>query len=407
MSLTESEERELKQFLTKARSRHGELNVEIDASKSFEENKNAIKQAIAEKNEKKKSKILKKSTKVGDIERQALEEEEKKIRKQIMEDFNRTIDRIKSNSSPQVDRYFSPLKELIKIVAKQDLNGLIVYGEAGLGKTYVCLKTLGELGLKAGDDFSYVSGHITPIELHNHLYKFRNKISVIDDVEGILNDPKVLSILKSALWSSFDKRYVSWNSQTHFLNAPKEFEFRGKVFLLMNRIPPRNEVLNSLLSRVLTYNLKFDHRTRLEVMYEISKLFNLDLEVVDYLRSRYTPAFENFNFRTLLQLNAVRRYYDQNPPSNGVDWKTITDELIRQSTNPTANEVWRLINSEKSVAEQVREFEDITGYSRRTFFRVKTRLLEQLGAKVPSKRDTNRILEERQREAVAVVEGNK
>jgi len=391
------EEKLLKALVLKAKEKYG-VELKLDMSKTLEENKAIIREAIL-----KKKKTEEKAKKQVRKARPSLwEEEEKRIRKQMMEDFNRTIERIKSNSNPEVDRYFIPLKELIKIVVKQDLNGMIIYGEAGLGKTYVCLKTLGELGLRVGEDFGYVSGHITPIELHNHLYRFRNKISVIDDVEGILNDPKVLSILKSALWSSFDKRYVSWNSQTHFLNAPKEFEFRGKVFLLMNRIPPRNEVLNSLLSRVLTYNLKFDHRTRLEVMYEISKLFNLDLEVVDYLRSRYTPAFENFNFRTLLQLNAVRRYYDQNPPSNGVDWKTITDELIAQNTNPITNEVWRLINSDKPVAEQVREFENITGYSRRTFFRLKTRLLEQLGVKVPPREEINRILEARQREAVAI-----
>jgi len=365
-----------------------------DPNKSFEENKKALlelaKKRMAEK-KKMEQKIVNTVKKHGKMTADQIKREvakkEAEIRKKMIEEFNRSIEQIKSNSSPEVDKYFATLKEMIKVVARGNLTGMVIYGEAGLGKTYVLLKTLGEMGLKAGENYTYISSHISPIELYNLMFKNKDRIVVVDDVEGLLNDQKILSILKSALWSSVgDKRVVAWNSPTHLLEADREFEFRGKLFLLMNKIPPKNEVLQSLLSRTLTYRLDFDHQTRLKLMYEMGKLFKIPTEVVDYLKDRYTPALENFNFRTLIQINAIHQYFAQNPPSNGVSWKTIVDELVKQNTNPVLLTVWKLMNEHASVNEMVKEFVDRTGYSRRTFFRLKKRIEEMFGVRVPTQR---------------------
>jgi hypothetical protein len=322
--------------------------------------------------------------------KQELEEKEREIRKKMIEEFNKQIEEIKSKTNPEIDKYFEVLKEMIKIAVRQEkITGMIIYGEAGLGKTYTILKTLGELGLKAGvvddsvnGDYYYIASHITSVELYNLLYKYRDKIIVIDDVEQLLENLKSLAILKSALWSSIDKRYVYYHSPTHLLEAPKEFEFKGKIFLLLNKIPTKNkEVIDSLMSRVLTYKLHFDYQTRIKIMYEISKLFKIPLEITDYLKDKYTPALENFNFRTLVQISTIYEYYKQNPPTNGVNWKVITDKLIEQNSNPILSIVWQLMNSNLSVNEQVREFGDKTGYSRRTYFRLKNQLKETLGIK--------------------------
>lgn len=346
----------------------------VDGSLTYEENLEIVKEYIRKLNPE------------ANLEEVDIEEMERSFRehyrKMIIEEFNRDIEEIKRRKTPELEKYFRTLKELVKIAVRGRVSGLIVYGEAGLGKTYTVLQTLAEMGKRLGEDYIYISTHITPLELVNMLYKYQDRIIVIDDVEKLLEDLKTIGILKSALWSSVNgTRIITYYSTSEKLEAPEEFEFKGKVILLLNRIPKKNkEIVESLLSRVLTYRLHFSYEERLKIMYEMAKVFNIPLEVVDFLKEKFTPALENFNFRTLIQLNLIYEYYKQYPSQlNGSSWKVIGEKLLEQNTNPIMQKVWELINSSKSVKEQVEEFRRETGMSRRTYFRYKAKLEEMFG----------------------------
>jgi len=345
-----------------------DLEAEVDGSLTFEENLKRIKEKL---------KVIDDSI----VEDEFNEEKaeilmNEHLRKVMQEEFQKDIERIKKKSTPELDKYFRVLKEMIKIVVKSDLTGLIIYGDAGLGKTFQVLKTLGEMGLKVQEDYVYISTHITPLELYNLLYKYQDRIIILDDCEKLLEDLKTVGILKSALWSSVGKRYVFYYSTTDKREAPEQFEFKGKLILLFNRIPSRyKEVIDSLMSRVLTYKLDFTYEERIKIMYELCKLYNIPFEIVDYIKERTSPATDNVNFRTLIQLNLIYKYYKQNPSElNGSGWKVIADDMFKQNTDPIMEVVCELIKSGLPVKEQVRRFTEKTGLGRTSYFYYKAKL---------------------------------
>ena len=339
----------------------------VDETLTYQENKERIIEEV---------KKLKPEYVNSEIDLEAMEIQFREhYRKVLMEEFNHDIEQIKQRKTPELDKYFGVVKELVKIVVNGNATGLIVYGEAGLGKTYTILQTLAECGKKLGEDYIYISTHITPLELVNLLYKYQDRIIVLDDVEKLLLDEKTIGILKSALWSSVGKRIITYYSTSEKLEAPEEFEFRGKVILLLNKIPKRNkEIVESLLSRVLTYKLDFSYEERLKIMYEMAKILKIPLEVVDFLKSKFTPALKNFNFRTLIQLNIIKQYYNENP-----NWKNVAEKLLEQNIDKRMKVVWELMNSNLSVKEQVERFRELTGMSRRTYFRIKARIENLMG----------------------------
>jgi len=298
------------------------------------------------------------------------------LKKVIEEEFKHDIDEIKSRSNPNLDKYFYALKEMLKIVVNGKPSGIVVFGDAGLGKTFITLQTLAELDKKVNEDFVYISTHITGLELFNMLYKYQDKVVILDDCERLLEDLKTVGILKSALWSSVGKRYVFYYSTTDRREAPEQFEFKGKLILLFNRIPTRyKEVIDSLISRVLTYRLEFTYEERIKIMYELCKVYKIPNKIVDFIKERTTPATDNINFRTLVQMNMIYEYYQQNPSElNGLGWEKIAGEIFEQSTDPIMEVVCEVIKSNLSVKDQVKKFAEKTGLSRTAFFFYKAKL---------------------------------
>jgi len=361
--------RRLKKFVEKQGIAIDLIDFEalVDETLTYQENKERIIEEI---------KKLNPDYFMNEVDLEAMEIQFREhYRKQLMEEFNHDIEQIKQRETPELDKYFKVVKELVKIVVNGNATGLVIYGEAGLGKTYTVLQTLAECDKKLGEDYIYISTHITPLELVNLLYRYQDKIIVLDDVEKLLLDEKTIGILKSALWSSVGKRIITYYTTSEKLEAPEEFEFRGKVILMLNKIPKRNkEIVESLLSRVLTYKLDFTYEERLKIMYEMAKILKIPLEVVDFLKNNFTPALKNFNFRTLIQLNIIREYYKENP-----NWKNVAEKLLEQNIDKRMKVVWELMNSNLSVKEQVERFREMTGMSRRTYFRIKAKIENLMG----------------------------
>ena len=336
----------------------------IDFSISYQENKEKLEKMV--------------STLVGETKTPAkdlIEHYEKEAtaleEQHYKEEFENAIEEIKEKKTPEIDKYFSTLKELIKITINGENNALCLVSEGGLGKTYQIFKTLSELNLKLNQDYIYISSHITPLELYHILYNHLDKIIILDDVEHLLDNITTIGILKSATWSAVDKRIVNYYTTSEKLKAPSEFEFKGKIIMCLNKIPETNkEIIESLLSRIITYRLKFDYQTKIQIFYEIAKILNIDFELIDFIKENTNEATENLNFRTLIQLNWIYKYYKNN---NG-DWKPLIKEFLSEKKDDILEVVLELIKSGKSVKEQVRLFKETVGLSERTFYRYKSKL---------------------------------
>jgi hypothetical protein len=287
------------------------------------------------------------------------------------EEFEKAIETIKNQKTQEIDNYFKTVKELIKITVKGENNALCLISEGGLGKTYTIFKTLTELELKPNRDFVYISSYVTPLELYHILYNNLDKIIILDDVEQLLDNLTTIGILKSATWNAVGKRIVNYFTTSEKLKAPSEFEFKGKIIICLNKIPEKNkEIIDSLLSRIITYNIRFDYQTKIKIFYELAKALNIDFELVDFIKENSNEATENLNFRTLIQLNYIYSYYKK----NGGDWKSIIKEFLNEKKDNILEIVLDLIKSGKPTKEQIKIFKEICGLSERTFYRYKAKL---------------------------------
>jgi hypothetical protein len=270
------------------------------------------------------------------------------------------------NGTPDIDRYFTTAKEYIRTLLKaRHIHALILEGESGLGKSYVTVQTLTENGLKLNSDFIIINTYVTPLELHELLYKHSNKIIVFDDIANLFESSTSLGILLSALWSPTKKRIVSYLSSTNKLRAPLQFEFKGKIIILTNKLP---QELETIKSRCFYLSLNFKFEERIKLIYEICKINRIPLEIADFIKE-HTSAAHNLNFRLPFKLFEI---YRQNG-NNG--WDKLALQQLEVSEERAI--LLDILKSGKSVRQQVLDWIERTGLSRATYFRYKRQLESQ------------------------------
>ena len=77
---------------------------------------------------------------------------------------------------------------------------------------------------------------------------------------------------------------------------------------------------------------------------------------------------------TAEQFSVTTEYYKENP-----NWKNVAEKLLEQNIDKRMKVVWELMNSNLSVKEQVERFREMTGMSRRTYFRIKAKIENLMG----------------------------
>lgn len=284
-------------------------------------------------------------------------------------EFEKRINEIKNSNIVELEQYFKNYYEHIETFLKNDrINGFFVVGNAGIGKTFNLIKKLNEKGLK----FEIIKGHHTNLSFYKTLYENReNSILIIDDVVSLAQDKEKISLLLGAL---DDSKLVIWNSSSPLTSdLPRSFMFNSKIFILANEFNESNEFLKALKDRCIFYELKFSREQIIEMLYILAKKRNYSLELVDYLKELSENSFiKNLSLRLLDKLYPYC--------NNGYDWKSLIKEIIE--VDEIENLVYELMKSGKSVKEQVKEFIEKTGLSRRTYFYIKAKLKEKIGAKV-------------------------
>jgi len=235
-------------------------------------------------------------------------------------------------------------------VKSKDIHSLIIEGSSGLGKSTITFQTLvRELNLKPNKDFIIINGHLSSLELYHLLWKYQSAVVVIDDISDLLESPQGKSVLLSATWNTTPVRTIKWLTTSSKLEAPKEFEFKGKIIFLVNRIPSE---LEALKSRCYHYRLNFNWKDKLKIAYEIAKATNIPFEMIDWIK---TKKLYDFDFRLPVKLLNL-----------GDNWKDLAEKTIENDEKLEL--LAELINSNKKVNEQISEWKQKTGYSRASFF---------------------------------------
>ncbi len=206
--------------------------------------------------------------------------------------------------APQdLTRFYKVPVHFIRMVAGGYANSVVLVSEAGLGKSFLVLKTLSELGLKINKDYVYINSYTTPLALYNLLYQHHDKLILFDDVEGIFEDRKAISILKAALWNSTGTRIIDYHSTSKNVEVPS-FEFTGRIIFCTNKLPTNNTI-QPVLSRIYYHFIRFTRQEIIEIMHEIAKEPYKDfskedrMKVVTFIKDNC--EYSKISLRTLIK----------------------------------------------------------------------------------------------------------
>lgn len=295
--------------------------------------------------------------------RTEIQKQEAEAEKSFMESLEQIE---KDKTSDIIEKIFFIPKQYAKMVAQKFSNGLILFGEGGLGKTYSVLRAFKEEGV----DFCICSGYTTPLQLYTYLYENRTRHILLDDVAGLLDNKISLDILKCALYSPKGVRKVSYNSSSAKLEVPSDFIFEGTITILVNEMR-HNQDLKAVADRVLYHELKLNYQQVISVLFELAKQNYKDMSreerfvVATWIKDNTTIATKNLNLRFLFKCFEFYRY-DKNK------WEDLAKESIL--TDDRLLKVKDLLNSNVSVKTACMEFIERGLGSRASFFRIKKKL---------------------------------
>lgn len=131
------------------------------------------------------------------------------------------------------DTMFGHMSNLVSIVCRGSRNSLVIYGGAGIGKSFVVTKTIQEEGLQKNKDWFLVKGKITTASLYQTLFMHRKgSLLVFDDTDSVWGDAEAANILKAAL-DSYEERTISWvsprNVNVSLMNDDEKEEYNSKI----------------------------------------------------------------------------------------------------------------------------------------------------------------------------------
>lgn len=225
----------------------------------------------------------------------------------------------------RIEETYETMDTLIRAIAKNAVNSLIVSGAPGLGKSHETNAVLREVN---SGEYGYVfhRGYLKATGIFRLLWENRmpGQTIVIDDCDAIFRDEVALNILKAALELK-ESRTVSWGSEREFIDQdgdviPRYFQYMGNIIFLTNlnfsemasgngKDAPH---LAALESRSLVLDLKI--KSKREVMAKIKltvkkgkmlQRMGLSVEsedkILDFVNSN-KDRFKDLNLRSVEKL---------------------------------------------------------------------------------------------------------
>lgn len=264
----------------------------------------------------------------------------KEIKENVEKDKKEEVEKVK-----EIKKY-ELLGESLRAVSTNVINLLVLKGLAGFGKSFATRNYLD----KEKVNYEYISTYSTPLSFYKLLYQNRKKqVIVFDDLQSI-NDPKIITMLKSACWSTTGKRTLNYYSTSSILNKeglPEFFVLDANIILIFN-----DDILGfePILDRGIALDFHFSFKEKLKVLKAFQEKAKIEEDVLKFVEENCNEANKNISIRSLVILSDLKR--------GGYNFKDFAEEILKVNT-----EIQDLINMSES------KWINETGQSRRTYYR--------------------------------------
>jgi hypothetical protein len=247
--------------------------------------------------------------------RKAQKETRKESQSEMDQIFNG--DALLKDKVKLLDEIMEDIADITKAVAMGNVNGLMISGKAGTGKTYTVTNALD----KAKVEYNVVTGSASTSGIVKELYKYNNGIIVFDDCDSVFDDQESRNIFKAAL-DTKKSRTVSYKKQNPAFydpdkvtspeqleayeaegRIPNTFEFTGRIIFISNLKKEKLDPDGAIRSRSLIIDVSPDDMTIMERMRVMLK----DIEPVEMPLKEKQEVFEyiknskNVSMRTFVK----------------------------------------------------------------------------------------------------------
>lgn len=253
-------------------------------------------------------------------------------------------------------RSYERLEKFVVAFAEGRINLLVIVGSGGLQKSRV-------VQAHVPTSSCWIQGNASPFGIYLKLFQFRDRLIVIDDVDGLTRDRHGINLLK-CLCQTEKTKVVSWLTGTRQLSAegvPREFETNSRVCIIANewgRKQDRNLAAVADRGQIVHFV-----PTREEVHRRTADWFD-DPEIYEWFGSRL-DRISKPTMRMYVRAKELKL--------SGLDWKefcTLSPE------NPRRNLAIELLadSSFGTQEERAKAFIERGGGCRATFFNYAKRL---------------------------------
>jgi len=267
-----------------------------------------------------------------------------------------------------IDSSYENLRIMLKTTIRSEkIQGLLILGKAGFGKTYQVEKFLAEENI----EFHKISSYSTPLQFYKDMYEHRDKIIFLDDIFGLFKNTTAIGMLLSALETDRAERIVQYNSTAlDNSDVPKSFQFSGKIIWTANQVPKKID--KAFLSRISVYRVGLDYKTEVEMMRSYAEKKRYAEELFEFIERNLSLAVENMSLRMVDKIHELRK-------TSKAKWKEIAiEQEIKYDENV---KIFLELEEEELENELMRivKFRMKTGKSKNIYYKIKRELLSLRG----------------------------
>ena len=259
-----------------------------------------------------------------------------------------------TNNGQEMTTY-AGLHTLAEGFATGKANFVILVGEPGLMKTEVVKRACN------GRPLLHVRGKMTPLELYRGLYKERDALVVLDDVDPVWKSTDG-QVLIRGLTDTSPIKTIGWATSRRVLDGdgneiPKSYTTTSHVMVIANSLPK-----GGIFSAIESRGLKFVFKPSWAEVYMAAGEWFRDQEVLDFVHDNLTHM-RHPDARLLNQAVEMRTL-----ALPGHDWRDVFNPCMK--FDRLDQEIARLLNDTTlTTTEMAAEFVAGGFGDRATFFR--------------------------------------
>src|SRR3990167_5736584 len=296
--------------------------------------------------------------------------------KEIRDDEKKLIESWR-NSVPSdvvINDKIAVINDYIEMASKQIVNGVLILGAGGLGKTFLVINKL--LSLKA--KYIYHNNKLTKVELYKLLYEYRDNSIIVLDNCGFPDD-EYIKILDSALegvpYEKGKQRIVGYRSSAKQLaDYPNQFIFNSSIIMLDNKLNYNDDRISALLTKVIFKEYSLTYKEMIKIMQEVVLKdyykFKISLqdrqECLKLIIENTTPFTLNFSLRLLERMYEFYFYNKERAKILFLNELKIDEKM---------EFIYKMIELKVPISEQIERYKEQFGLSRASYFNKKTEVL--------------------------------